>query len=290
MRPLRWLLAVALFLAATAARADSFIWSISKNGTQAFLGGSIHILGAEDYPLPVEFDRAFASADVLVLETDMAALQTPSFAARAAELLALPAPQTLADRLKPSTLLQLEDYMGSRGLPMGFVERLTPSAVATTLPVLELQRLGLAGAGVDEHFSQRAVAARKRLRFLETAEQQLEFLASLGEGQEDEMILYTLRDMADFPRVFAQMKAAWRAGNLERMDELAVDDLAEAFPDVYETLIIRRNAAWLPQLEALFADPAIELVLVGAMHLVGPDGLLQALESRGYRVQAVAAH
>ncbi len=48
---------------------------------------------------------------------------------------------------------------------------------------------------------------------------------------------------------------------------------------------MERNQAWLPQIEALFARRTSSMVVVGAAHLVGPDGLLKALASKGYRLQ-----
>jgi hypothetical protein len=56
-------------------------------------------------------------------------------------------------------------------------------------------------------------------------------------------------------------------------------------PEMYQRLLVERNRNWLPKLEALFNRRGRALVIVGAAHLVGPDGLLQTLKSKGYTIE-----
>jgi uncharacterized protein YbaP (TraB family) len=53
---------------------------------------------------------------------------------------------------------------------------------------------------------------------------------------------------------------------------------------MYQRLLVERNRAWMPQIEALFKRPKPSFVVVGAAHLIGSDGLLQLLRARGYTV------
>jgi uncharacterized protein len=61
------------------------------------------------------------------------------------------------------------------------------------------------------------------------------------------------------------------------------------FPELRAALVTRRNRAWLPAVEALLAAGETGLVVVGALHLVGPEGLPALLEQAGYRVTLVVA-
>jgi uncharacterized protein YbaP (TraB family) len=56
-------------------------------------------------------------------------------------------------------------------------------------------------------------------------------------------------------------------------------------PLMYERLLVERNRNWLPELEKLVARPRPAFVVVGAAHLVGPDGLIALLSAKGYRVE-----
>ena len=48
-----------------------------------------------------------------------------------------------------------------------------------------------------------------------------------------------------------------------------------------------RTQAWLPDLRALLDDSTSDdaLVIVGAMHLLGEDGVVEGLRAAGYRVE-----
>jgi uncharacterized protein YbaP (TraB family) len=56
-------------------------------------------------------------------------------------------------------------------------------------------------------------------------------------------------------------------------------------PQMYQRLLVERNKNWLPKIEALFAARGRALVVVGAAHLVGPDGVLAMLKAKGYTVE-----
>jgi uncharacterized protein len=50
-------------------------------------------------------------------------------------------------------------------------------------------------------------------------------------------------------------------------------------------IIDDRNRRWLPQIEKLLAQGDNALVVVGAAHLVGKDGVIELLRDRGYTVE-----
>jgi hypothetical protein len=167
---------------------------------------------------------------------------------------------------------------------MANIDNFKPGMVATLMAMMELQRLGLTGTGVDKHLNQRADREHKAKGQLETAEQQISFIANMAVGREDEMLAYNLADMERLPDLWQVMKQAWRSGDLTALDELAATPLRDDFPEVYTALLVDRNNAWLPQIEIMSTTAEVEFVLVGALHLVGDDGLLAMLTSRGYKV------
>ena len=82
----------------------------------------------------------------------------------------------------------------------------------------------------------------------------------------------------------AAMRRYWREGDGEQLDRMMREEMAE-FPELFERLIVERNRAWIAPLEAQLADPGDELVVVGAAHLVGADGVVAMLRARGHAVQ-----
>jgi len=110
----------------------------------------------------------------------------------------------------------------------------------------------------------------------------------MGQGQEDAFINYTLNEMKNMEAMLDQLKAAWRHGDLPELNNIAIKPLKKDFPKLYQAMLVKRNNAWLPQIEEMLTTGEVELILVGALHLAGQDGLLTQLENAGFKVENLA--
>src|SRR5690606_24008533 len=83
----------------------------------------------------------------------------------------------------------------------------------------------------------------------------------------------------------------WRAGDVERLDRDIRAEMAAKSPQSYKLLAVDRNDAWLPQIEKRLSGPGPDdtLVVVGALHLLGADGLVEKLRAKGYEVERMCA-
>ena len=100
------------------------------------------------------------------------------------------------------------------------------------------------------------------------------------------MLEQTLAELDEAETALSQMVAAWRNGELEDLSAELLDDFDE-FPGLYDTLVTKRNNAWVPALERMLADGRRHLVVVGALHLVGNDSVIELLDERGHEVERV---
>ncbi len=280
---LRLLLICCLPVAASA----TSLWKVSHNGNTLYIGGTVHLLSPADYPLPEAFEQAYAKADVLVLETDLKAVQQPGFHDAMLQKMRLPEGQTLQTLLDSDVYLELKSYLDAHSIPMDKLEGFRPSMVALTLTVIEMQRLGMAGTGVDAYFNLKADHDGKARYFLESPEEQIGFITGMGQGRENEFIRYTLSDLDSLPRQLGPMITAWRNGDAETLEKLALTPWKKDFPHTYKTILVKRNKAWYPQIREMLRTPETELVLVGALHLVGKNGVLNKLQKHGYEVVQV---
>ena len=278
-------LLTALTLTGQPAAADTSLWKIGKAGRTLYLGGTIHVLRPGDFPLPQAFDRAFDAADIVGLETDIGQLHSARFQQAMLQQLRYPTGDSLSHYLSEPARDALASYCGARGIALDPLLDFKPAFAMTTLLATELQRLGVTSGGVDLHFHRQAVAAGKPLAALETPEQQLAYVTTLGVGEESEFILQLIAEIDQLQSTLDDMIAAWRAGDTARLNALIVEPMASAYPGVYRQLLVERNRAWLPAIEAWLATDATELVLVGTAHLAGPDGLLASLRQRGYAIE-----
>ena len=270
--------------------AESSVWTVEKDGNRLYLGGTIHLLSASDYPLPAAFDKAYARSSEVVLETDMQKLQSTEFQATMMRQLSYSDGRNLQQVVNKDTYQALEQFFTTRGIPMSQVVGFKPGMVATMITMVELQRLGLAGIGVDAYFSTKSIDDQKKLGQLETVEAQIAFIANMGIGQENEMLLYSLADIENLPTLMQSMKQAWRQGDISELKEIGITPFKNDLPEIHKVLLIDRNNAWMPQIEAMLKTRPVEFVLVGALHLAGEDGLLTQLKARGYTVRKLQAN
>ncbi len=283
----RFLIVICALLVCSSAWAETSLWEVRKNGDVTYLGGTCHMLRRSDYPLPAEFEKAYRAAEVVVFEADPGQLTSlemlQTLTARGIYLDGT----TLGQVLGSETWRMLVDYCRRAGLQLEALERLKPPLLAITLLGVELQRHGVDQGGVDLYYHEKALADGKRIAALETMEEQVDFILGMGKGNEDRFLKYALADLENLDEIFDHLIAAWRKGNENTLVALIQDETRKEFPEIYRTLFIERNAAWLPLVEKYLATPEKELVLVGVGHLVGEDGLVEALRRKGYEVSKV---
>lgn len=265
-------------------QADAPVWKVSKGDSYLYIGGTIHVLQKQDYPLPVEFERAYKAAEKLVFEVDIANTNPLEFQQQLMQAAIYQDGSSLASHLKPSTYRQLQSYADQHGIPLQSFASMKVGMLVLLLTAMELERLGIQEAGVDQFYNDKAIADQKSIAALETIEQQISFITNLGEGEEDELVLQTLDELMSLGEEFAALKSAWQHGDMQAMVDIALEDML-AFPKVYKSMLVDRNRAWVPKIEAMLEDASVEYVLVGVLHLAGEDSVLAMLKARGYQIE-----
>jgi uncharacterized protein YbaP (TraB family) len=263
--------------------ARHLVWRVSKGTrTIAFLVGSVHVLTKAAYPLPPVFDSVFEQSATLVEEVDLGASGDISALLPTAAGAVFTDGQTLRTVLDPATFKQVETKVAVTGMPLALVERMKPWLVSMLLVVPELTRAGFDPAqGLDRHYYDRAKAAGRPVRGLETAAYQVERLNGLPLLAQVEMLKATLDDVESQVESVETIVTAWRSGDVATLERLLLRSFRES-PEIYQRLLVDRNRAWVPEIAKCEADPTPCLVVVGGAHLLGPDGLVTLLGAAGF--------
>lgn len=265
------------------ATANSSVWKAEKDGATLYLGGTIHLLRPSDFPLPPEFDAAYAQSDVLVFETDMAAMKSMETQQRLLNAARYSDGTTLKDHLSPESYQQLSDLCAAQNIPVVFLQQFKPAMAVLTISMTELMELGVTPEGVDTVFHQKALDDRKQLEYLETIDEQIDIILNMGMDDPDAFVSYSLQDLKVMKRDFLLMLNAWELGDMSELEHFIIEGL-QGTPELYSDMIVTRNQAWIRRIPAWQKTPETELILVGAGHLIGPDGLLTFLENSGWTV------
>lgn len=273
------------FCSAASLAADTqrhILWSLQGKTNKVYLLGSFHLLKASE-TLPAAIDSAYADAESLLMEIDMDDLDPSQMQQDVMELALLPPDQSL-QQLLGADAQRFTSKTREMGIDPAMLERFRPWFAAITLMQAQLMKLGFDPAsGVEMRLTRRATEDRKPIQGLETAREQLEIMARMPEKQQREFLLYSIDDAARMASEVDELLAAWRSGNPAAMAKLLAEGFKE-YPDLYRPLTVERNRKWVPQIEQLLDDRTDYLVVVGALHLVGPDSVIDLLERKGHRV------
>ena len=271
-------------LSISTAIADTPVWLVRSVDNVIYLGGTVHLLRPGDYPLPDEFEEAYQASSELYFETDIAAMSDLSVQAQLLQQLTYSDDRSLRTVLSDEAYTALSAYTQTAGLPIVTPEKFKPGLLISTLQILVFQSMGFTPQGVDAFFHTRAVADGKAEGQLETVQEQIGFIAAMGEGNESEFILLSLKDLTETGNVIDGMIGAWRSGDAQGLSELFVEDMKVEAPALYDTLLLERNLKWIPQINRMLQDADTEFVLVGAAHIVGENGLLDLLSQGGCEI------
>lgn len=264
------------------------LWKVSDADNSIYLLGSFHMLKPSDYPLAPSVDTALADVQQVVFEVAPREMADPALPARMMQAATRTDGNTLQQTVSPTTWRALQRHAAKNQMDLASLQGLKPWFVAMLLALTESHKLGLNPAlGLDQHLMERAAQAGKPTQGLETAEAQIAMLDSLDSTLQDAYLQDTLREMDDFQGLFEELHIAWRRGDEQALERTALAEMRDQYPVLYQRVNVDRNKAWLPQLDALLRDKARDnvLVVVGALHLVGSDGLVHMLTDKGYRVE-----
>ena len=269
------------------------LWKVSDADNSIYLLGSFHLLGKDDYPLSADVDAAFADAEALAFELSPQEANSPQLPLQMTQAARRSRPgSSLEQDLGPALWQRLQAHASANQLPLPMLEQFDPWFTALTISLLEMGKMGLdPRLGLDRHFMDQAAAAGKPATGLEAASEQIAVLAGMGMAEQRQMLAEALEQAEAGPGELRELHALWRAGDAATLWNRMAVEMKRDYPALYAKINVARNDAWLPKLRARLdaAGDDDTLVVVGALHRLGPDGLVEKLRAKGYRVERVCA-
>jgi uncharacterized protein YbaP (TraB family) len=278
-------LASAAVRAQPAGPAKSLLWKVSSREGMVYLVGSVHLLTKDYYPLNPALDAAFSDSDLLVEELDLGEMQSATSRTSLLARSQLPPGQSLDQVVSATTFGLVTKRFSALGLPVDIVRQFKPWSLALMLLQLEWAKAGFdPELGLDRHFYDRARKEGKALRALETVEFQLSRFDGLSMDQQDRLLAQTIKDIETETANVTKLVDAWKAGDVATLERLSLQEIRQDRM-LYQRFLVERNLNWMPVIESLFARRGRAFIVVGAAHLIGPDGLVQMLKAKGYSVE-----
>lgn len=263
------------------------LWRIERDGRTSWLYGTIHV-GRGDWVRPgPTIQKALAQSDTLALELDLRDEATARAMARPAD------PELLARMLSGERARRLERQNSEACVPPGTLSKLQPILQVTALAGLAGRADGLYPEfGVDETLAVSARNSSKPIVALENAADQLKVLTGESEAEETEQVDAALDELEsgklrgqlkELADVWARSDAAKLASYPEWCDCLKTP----AEQRLMKRLLDDRNPNLADGIERLHAGGKGVFAAVGALHMIGPQGLPTLMAARGFTVTPV---
>ena len=261
----------------------SFLWRAVVEDRSVYLLGSIHFMKSDAYPLSPAIERAYETSGLLVFETDIEGLAGAATSLMTAGT--LDGGTTLEDVLSEKLYADVSERFEASGMSIDPFNTTRPWMLALTLTSMELMKEGYLGsAGIDAHFSSRAKRDGKARQGLESIKYQISLFADLSADDGEDFLRYTLEDLDSVIPLVDDLVRAWKRGDSGRIEEVLVESFDE-YEAIFEHFVTERNHRWMETIEELFLGDADAMVVVGALHLVGEQGLIELLRAKGYEIE-----
>lgn len=275
------------------------LWKISDDDNAVYVLGSFHLLKPDDYPLSPDVDAAFADAEQLVFEIAPEEMASPQLGLQMAQAAMRSDGTQLDGEIGPELAAKLKSWLDRNqaelqkaGVPAQVLQMFEPWFVGLTVTLTEMGKMGLDPAlGLDMHFANKAKQANKPTSGLETGAQQIAFLDAMDKEEQLQMLAEALEESDEGRAEMENLHRQWREGDADAIYEGMGADMKAEFPKLYQHINVARNNAWVPKIEARLASGGTDdtLLVVGALHALGKDGVVEKLRAKGYTVERICS-
>ena len=284
---------------ATVASPVPLMWKVSDADNDLYLLGSFHMLRAGDYPLSKDVDNAFDDAEALAFELSPEEMSSPQLGMAMGQAALRTDGKPLNSELSEATIAKLDAWAAANGkelqtmgVPAQALQMFEPWFVGLMISIAEMNKQGLdPQLGLDMHLMSRADKAAKRATGLEKGSEQIALFDGMGKAEQLQFLEESLDEAVDAEAEIEKLHSAWRRGDQNALWNGMAADMRKEYPQLYRRINVDRNDAWVPKLQRMLDGETQDdaLVVVGALHLLGEDGVVEKLRAKGYRVERVCS-
>lgn len=263
------------------------LWKVSSPTNTVYLLGSIHLLNKDIYPLDTAIDAAINQAEVYAFETDMDSLNQDAIAGLMFAKGMYSGDKTLKNSISKSTYKKVAAALEKQGMAIALFNKFKPWVVALTVMGLQLKEAEMtAEYGIDKYVHNKAEERGKATAALEAVTDQINIFSTLSDAAQESLLKQSLVGAKEGEAVkdVNSIVKAWQQGDVKSLEKL-LQKSYKSDPELYKRAVTNRNHNWIPKIEEFLRGNQTHLVTVGALHLVGKEGVVELLRAQGYSVQ-----
>lgn len=275
------LIVIGSSLGSYAQETNSLLWEVSGKdmAKPSYLFGTIHLVPQEKFFFTDKMQEALNSSDVLALEAELDIPLAEQM--KMASQMIMPDGKTWADYMSEEDYAAVKSaFVDSLGIKEKKVDKYAKIRPIYVSGLIMTELLGKVKA-YEQELSAMAKKDKKEVIGLETIKEQIEIVSSIPVEDQIEDLKATTASMM---REYNEMLDAYIAQDLEALEATTED--SESFDKMEAKLLTDRNNRWVKAIQEKLGEQSI-FFAVGAMHLVGDNGLINQLKNAGYNVEPV---
>lgn len=270
---------------------NTVLWQIDSEDLDApsYLLGTIHLIPADMFFWPAEFQEAYEASTQVVMETNELSMD-PSAMMSIMPKIMLPDGQTLEDLVTEAEYARIDQFFSEMGLPVVLFKNMKPFFLYMLVDIDMGSLFRDDIKSYEMEITEIANQDEKPILGLETLDFQVSIFDSIPYEDQANLLVQSIEDKL----------AAAETGSVSSSDELFqtyVDqDLNAILREIMQTdvglanfsrlLLEDRNRDWIPKIEEILRQ-APSLIAVGAAHLPGETGVIHLLKQAGYTLTPI---
>lgn len=266
-----------VFFTSYSVQAEPQHWLAKKGDMEYMIIGSVHVGDKTMYPLPKAVTQFLKNSDGLIIEADV----------RNTEGVTNPKTSLLAkDVLDRTQRKHLAEIANDLGLQEAQLLNAPPWSAALTIQLMLVNKLGYASdQGVDMHLINLADKQQVPVLPLESVQFQLDLIAGQKDGGK-EFLLSSIEEYDGGDKLVQCLIDSWKSGDGRTLEEASMSE--QSSDEFNQAFLYDRNRDWAEKLDSgrmLPKKSGQYTIVVGSLHLVGRDNLIDLLEERGFTVE-----
>lgn len=264
-------------------------YQIDHEDTTVYLFGSVHFGNEDMYPLHDAVEEAYAQSNIVGVEVDILNLDFMEIQNFYLEHGIYHDGSTLKNYLDDELYNDIIAVFSEKGVPEEAIAPLKPWAIINDLNSIIYSNWGYAPEfGLEDYFLSQAVEDEKEIISLETVTDQLSLFALLAEETQIKMLREVISEEEDGKVEFDQMISNWIDGDIENLAKLREieEDWSEDYLEHHLALTDLRDEAMAEKIDTFLQDGKEDtyFIIVGSLHLVGENSIVNLLEQKGYEL------
>ncbi|WP_161568379.1 TraB/GumN family protein [Anaerobacillus alkaliphilus] len=267
-------------------------YEITYGENTVYLLGSIHIGLPNLYPLHEKVEAAYQNSEYLVVEINSNDIDPMEMMEVMFEIGVYQDGTTIQDHISPDLYEELLGTISELGLNEETVTIFKPWLLADMLESTLLENAGFSlELGIDQYFLSKAEIEKKEILSLETIHDQLNLYSMLLPESQEKALKATIEDQDNTIKQIEELMEMWKHGDIHGLSKLRTieEDESGDVVDYFYALTDKRDKEMTAKIEDFLKNGQSEtfFVVVGALHLVGENSIIDLLKQQGYEVTKV---